>query len=88
MAIVSTRLSSVSLANRPIAPNIGPGEPRARSSAPLLSRNYRSFRHRYLSSHTSTSPSGVESALKTAAKGTGTTSKDSQAILREYIGGF
>jgi subtilisin family serine protease len=42
----------------------------------------------YFSSHTSTSPSGVESALKNAAKGTGTTSKDSQAILREYIGGF
>jgi subtilisin family serine protease len=42
----------------------------------------------YLSSHTSTSPSGVESAIKNAAKGAGMTSKDGQAILREYIGGF
>jgi subtilisin family serine protease len=42
----------------------------------------------YLSSHTTTSPSGVESALKNAAKSTGTTSKDRQSILREYVGGF
>ena len=42
----------------------------------------------YLSSHTSTSPSGVESALKGAAESTGTTSKDSRSISREDVGGF
>lgn len=42
----------------------------------------------YLSSHTSKSPSGVESALKNATKSTRTTSKDGQPIVREYVGGF
>jgi aqualysin 1 len=42
----------------------------------------------YLSSHTSTSPSGVENALKNAAKSTGTTSKDMKSIRREYVGEF
>lgn len=42
----------------------------------------------YISSNTSASPSEIESALKNAATSTGTTSKDDQAILREYIGGF
>ena len=42
----------------------------------------------YLSSHTSTNPSGVESALKNVAKSTGTTSKDMRSIRREYVGEF
>src|SRR5215207_4964662 len=42
----------------------------------------------YLSSHTSTSPWEVESELVNAVRTTGTTSKDSQAILREYVGEF
>ena len=42
----------------------------------------------YFSSHTSAGPSDVESALKNAAKSIGTTSKDSQTIGREYVGGF
>lgn len=42
----------------------------------------------YLSSHTSTNPSGVESALKHVAKSTGTTSKDMRSIRREYVGEF
>jgi subtilisin family serine protease len=42
----------------------------------------------YLSSHTNTSPSVVESELVNAVRPTGTTSKDSQSILREYVGEF
>ena len=42
----------------------------------------------YLSSHTSTNPSGVEGALKNVAKSTGTTSKDMRSIRREYVGEF
>src|ERR687897_2031632 len=42
----------------------------------------------YLSSNTNVSPPVVESALKNAAKSTGTTSKNSQPILREYVGEF
>jgi aqualysin 1 len=42
----------------------------------------------YLSRNTSASPLSVEGALKNAVQSTGTTSKDSQAILREYVGGF
>jgi subtilisin family serine protease len=34
------------------------------------------------------SPSSVESALKSAAQSTGTTSRDGRAITREYVGGF
>jgi subtilisin family serine protease len=41
----------------------------------------------YLSTH-GASPSGVESALKSAAVNTGKTSKDGRAITREYVGGF
>ena len=42
----------------------------------------------YLSRNTSATPSAVESALKTAAQATGTSSKDSTAIKRLYVGGF
>ena len=42
----------------------------------------------YLSSHTNTNPSVVESELVNAVRPTGTTSKDSQSILREYVGEF
>ena len=42
----------------------------------------------YLSSHTSASPSRVETALKNAAKKPGTKSKDGRAILLEYVGRF
>ena len=44
----------------------------------------------YLSTNTSASasPTSVESALKSNAQGTGTTSKDNTAIMREYVGGF
>ena len=42
----------------------------------------------YLSSHTSRSPWEVESELVNAVRTTGTTSKDSQSILREYVGEF
>ena len=42
----------------------------------------------YLSSHTSRSPWEVESELVNAARTTGKTSKDSQSILREYVGEF
>ena len=42
----------------------------------------------YLSTHTSASPSSVETALKNAAVSTGTTSKDGRAITREYVRTF
>ncbi|MBD0328907.1 MAG: S8 family peptidase [Thermoleophilia bacterium] len=42
----------------------------------------------YLSSNTGASPSTVESALKSTATTTGTTSKDGRAIKRLYVGGF
>jgi aqualysin 1 len=42
----------------------------------------------YLSTHTSASPSSVETALKNAAVSTGTTSKDGRAIKREYVRTF
>jgi subtilisin family serine protease len=42
----------------------------------------------YLSSHTSASPSRVETALKDAAKKPGTKSKDGRAVLLEYVGRF
>ena len=42
----------------------------------------------YLSTHTGYSPSAVEGALKSAATGTGTKSKDGRAIVRDYVGGF
>ena len=42
----------------------------------------------YLSSNTNVSPPVVESALKNAAQSTGTMSKDSKSIRREYVGGF
>ena len=42
----------------------------------------------YLSRNTSASPSVVEGALKLAAQGTGTQSKDGRPITREYVGGF
>lgn len=42
----------------------------------------------YLSTHTTASPSTVESALKSAAAYPGTTSKDGRSIRREYVGGF
>jgi aqualysin 1 len=42
----------------------------------------------YLSTHTSASPSTVESALKSAAANTGKRSKDGRTITREYVGGF
>jgi aqualysin 1 len=42
----------------------------------------------YLSTHPGASPSAVESALKGAARTTGTKSKDGRAITREYVGGF
>jgi aqualysin 1 len=41
----------------------------------------------YRSTH-STTPAGVEAALKSAAVATGTTSKDGRAITRENVGGF
>ena len=42
----------------------------------------------HLSSHTSASPSTVESALKSAAQTLTTKSKDGRSILREYVGSF
>ena len=42
----------------------------------------------YLATHTGSSPSAVEGALKSAAQATGTTSKDGRSIVREYVGGF
>jgi subtilisin family serine protease len=42
----------------------------------------------YLSTHAGASASAVESALRSAAQSTGTTSKDGRAIAREYVGGF
>ena len=42
----------------------------------------------YLSTHAGSSPSTVEGALKSAARATGTTSKDGRGIVREYVGGF
>jgi aqualysin 1 len=42
----------------------------------------------YLSTHTTSSPSSVETALKNAAVATGTTSKDGRAIKREYVRTF
>jgi subtilisin family serine protease len=42
----------------------------------------------YLSTHTSASPSSVETALKNAAVSTGTNSKDGRAIKREYVRTF
>jgi aqualysin 1 len=42
----------------------------------------------YLSTHAGSSASAVESALRSAAQSTGTTSKDGRAIAREYVGGF
>jgi serine protease len=42
----------------------------------------------YLSTNTGSSPAAVESALKSAAQATGTTSKDGRGIVREYVGGF
>jgi subtilisin family serine protease len=42
----------------------------------------------YLSTHTTASPSSVETALKNAAVATGTTSKDGRAITREYVRTF
>ena len=41
-----------------------------------------------LSSNTNASAASVESALKSAAVSTGTTSKDGAAIKREHVGGF
>src|SRR5215207_7691959 len=40
----------------------------------------------YLSTHTSTGPSLVEGALKSAAQTLSTKSKDNHAIVREYVG--
>jgi subtilisin family serine protease len=42
----------------------------------------------YLSTHTTASPSSVETALKLAAQIPGTLSKDGRLIFREYIGTF
>jgi subtilisin family serine protease len=42
----------------------------------------------FLSSHTSVSPSHVETVLKTAAKKPGTKSKNGRAILLEHVGRF
>jgi len=42
----------------------------------------------YLSTHSGSSPSSVESALKSAAQTPGTKSKDGRSIVREYVGGF
>jgi subtilisin family serine protease len=42
----------------------------------------------YLSSHTSASPSSVETALRNAAVATSTSSKDGRAIRREYVRTF
>jgi subtilisin family serine protease len=42
----------------------------------------------YLSTHTTASPSSVETALKNASVSTGTSSKDGRAIKREYVRTF
>jgi subtilisin family serine protease len=42
----------------------------------------------YLSSNPGASPSAVEGALRSAARGSGTQSKDGRSINREYVGGF
>jgi subtilisin family serine protease len=42
----------------------------------------------YLSSHTTASPSAVESALKSTATTTANKSEDGRTITREYVGGF
>jgi subtilisin family serine protease len=42
----------------------------------------------YLSTHTTATPSSVETALKNAAVSTGTSSKDGRAIKREYVRSF
>src|SRR5918992_391603 len=42
----------------------------------------------YLSSHTGSSPSTVEGALKSAATTTANKSKDGRAIVQEYVGGY
>jgi aqualysin 1 len=42
----------------------------------------------YLSTHTGASPTAVEQALTSVAKGTGTASKDGRAITRLDVGGF
>jgi subtilisin family serine protease len=42
----------------------------------------------YLSSNTGASAATVESALKSNAVGTGTTSKDGRAIVLDYAGNF
>jgi subtilisin family serine protease len=42
----------------------------------------------YLSTHTGSSPSSVESAIKSAAATPGTRSKDGRTIRRLYVGGF
>jgi aqualysin 1 len=42
----------------------------------------------YLSRNTGASPSSVESALKSTAFSTGTSSKDGRAITREYVRSF
>jgi aqualysin 1 len=42
----------------------------------------------YRKAHPGTGPSGVEGALKNAAKRPGTKSKDGRTIKREYVGGF
>ena len=42
----------------------------------------------YLSSHTTASPSDVESALKSAATTTANKSEDGRTITREYVAGF
>ena len=42
----------------------------------------------YLSTHAGSSPTAVESALRSAAQSTGTASKDGRGIVREHVGGF
>jgi subtilisin family serine protease len=42
----------------------------------------------YLNTHATSTPAAVETALRTAAKLTGTVSKNGAAIRREYVGGF
>jgi subtilisin family serine protease len=42
----------------------------------------------YLSSHTGASPAAVETALRSSATSTGTSSKDARAITRLNVGGF
>jgi len=42
----------------------------------------------YLSSHAGAAPSGVERAIKQAAKATNNKSKSGSSIVREYVGGF